>query len=174
MIWCDSFFLSHVFIYRFCALFGHMSDWHFQSSLLPTPLLYAPVHPSATTLWPRVTCSFLNSDSFIPFSFLFSFLFSPFPPHVSPLTTLLTTLFHCFFHCIVKHYFFHCLFSIVGWDDRSRLVPHQVPSHAISPMSGNKSSKDSTWSAVPDALLGVINWRRGMRAGYRPQRADVL
>ena len=39
---------------------------------------------------------------------------------------------------------------------------------------GNKSSKDRTWSAVPDALLGVISWRSGVRAGQRPQRADVL
>ena len=38
----------------------------------------------------------------------------------------------------------------------------------------NKSSKDRTWSAVPDALLGVISWRSGVRAGQRPQRADVL
>ena len=38
----------------------------------------------------------------------------------------------------------------------------------------NKSSKDRTWSAVPDALLGVIGGRSGVRAGQRPQRADVL
>ena len=40
MIWYCPFFLSHVFIYCFCAHFGHMSDWHFQSSLLPTPPLF--------------------------------------------------------------------------------------------------------------------------------------
>ena len=38
----------------------------------------------------------------------------------------------------------------------------------------NKSSKDRTWSAVPDALLGVISWRSRVRAGQRPQRADVF
>ena len=38
----------------------------------------------------------------------------------------------------------------------------------------NKSSKDRTWSAVPDALLGVISQRSGVRAGQQPQRADVL
>ena len=37
MIWCYPFFLSHVFIYCYCTHFSHMSDWHFQSSLLPTP-----------------------------------------------------------------------------------------------------------------------------------------
>ena len=47
MIWCYPFFLSHVFIYCYCAHFGHMSDWHFQSSLLPTPpthTLFAHAH----------------------------------------------------------------------------------------------------------------------------------
>ena len=29
----------------------------------------------------------------------------------------------------------------------------------------NKSSKDCTWSAEPDALLGVISCRSGLRAG---------
>ena len=34
----------------------------------------------------------------------------------------------------------------------------------------NQSSKDRTWSAVPDALLGVIQWRSGVRAGQRTDR----
>ena len=38
----------------------------------------------------------------------------------------------------------------------------------------NQSSKHRTWSAVPDALLGVISCRSGVRTGQRPQRADVL
>ena len=39
---------------------------------------------------------------------------------------------------------------------------------------GDKSSKGCTWSAVPDALFGVISWRSGVVAGQRPQKADVL
>ena len=31
----------------------------------------------------------------------------------------------------------------------------------------NKSSKDRTWSAVPDALLGVISWKIEAKAGQR-------
>ena len=38
----------------------------------------------------------------------------------------------------------------------------------------NKSSKDRTWSAEPDALLRVIKWSGGLKAEQRPQRADVL
>ena len=37
----------------------------------------------------------------------------------------------------------------------------------------NKSSKDRTWSAVPNALLGVISSRIRVRAGQRPQRGLI-
>ena len=44
----------------------------------------------------------------------------------------------------------------------------------LTDLLSRQSSKDRTWSAVPDALLGVISLRSGVRAGQRPQRANVL
>ena len=46
-----------------------------------------------------------------------------------------------------------------------------LPAHPPWPRF-NKSSKDCTWSAVPDALLGLISWRNGVRAEQRPQKNE--
>ena len=53
---------------------------------------------------------------------------------------------------------------VMTWNDKGE-ISYSFP---------NLSSKDRTWSAVPDALLGVISCRSGVRAVKRPQRADVL
>ena len=37
-----------------------------------------------------------------------------------------------------------------------------------------EASTNSTWSAVPDALLEMIKWRSGMRAGQGPKLANIL
>ena len=57
------------------------------------------------------------------------------------------------------------------WAGASNPHPHPHPPPTHIP---NWSSRDPTWPAVPNALLAVIQWRSGLRARQRLQRADVL
>ena len=59
----------------------------------------------------------------------------------------------------------------VGWgNDREGhwgIWQEQWARNAQKRQKSKKSSRDRTWSAVPDALLGVISWISGLWAGHR-------
>ena len=48
------------------------------------------------------------------------------------------------------------------------LMSERIYGPSLTLAQNDKSAKDHTWSAVLDALLGVISWRSGKRAGQRP------
>ena len=66
----------------------------------------------------------------------------------------------------------HSKLIYASHENLSLRLPHcQLPSSSTK--RTNKSSKDCTWSAECNALLGVISKRSGVRAGQWPLRANV-